>query len=62
MLIKDYIGKEHSQLNMNKLRKDVGCEMIRIWFPDSICTGEYNPTRLNVVLTEENIIDDIYFG
>ena len=62
MSTQEFIGQWYTQALANQIKKFYGHETLTVWLPEDKDDTEYNPTRLNVLLADDDIIYDIYLG
>lgn len=55
-------GEQATEKLLFKIQLVTGADTIRLVLPDAILTRDYKPNRLNVHVTEENIIRFMIWG
>lgn len=57
-----YKGKPATEKLLFKIQLMTGADTLRIVLPDAILTRDYQPNRLNIHVTEQNIIRFMVWG
>ena len=55
-------GQTASQSQVERLIKQAGAAKARVLAPDRVYTTDYDPTRLNIRVDEQNKITSVYCG
>ena len=55
-------GQTASQSQVERLVKQAGAAKARVLAPDRMYTTDYDPTRLNIRVDEQNKISSVYCG